>query len=201
MTETCSAHTFWPPGKPLPKGSLGVAVPGVEHRVVNPETKEPVAHGVKGELCVRGSTLMMGMYGRERAEVFDVDGWYHTGDEVHFDEDGHLYFHGRLGDVIKTGGANVSPLEVEAALRAIPGVLEAHVIGLPDEQRGQRVAAAVVLDGTENLTGDQLRENLRERLAAYKVPGRYDFFAKPDLPYRATGKIDKRALVTQMQRR
>ena len=199
MTETCSAHTFWPPGEPLPRGSLGVAVPGMEHRVVDPETKAPVALGEKGELCVRGPTLMVGMYGRTREEVFDADGWYYTGDEVHFDTDGHLYFHGRLGDVIKTGGANVSPLEVEAALRDIPGVLEAHVVGLPDQLRGQRIAAAVVLDGSEELTGEQLRVNLRERLAAYKVPGRYDFFAKPDLPYRATGKIDKRALVARMQ--
>jgi acyl-coenzyme A synthetase/AMP-(fatty) acid ligase len=199
MTETCSAHTYWPPGEPLPRGSLGVAVPGVEHRVVDPATKAIVAPGEEGELCVRGATLMVGMYARTREEVFDADGWYHTGDEVHFDADGHLYFHGRLGDVIKTGGANVSPLEVEAALRGIPGVLEAHVVGLPDEQRGQRVAAAIVLDGSEELTGEQLRANLRERLAAYKVPGRYDFFAKLDLPYRATGKIDKRALVARMQ--
>jgi acyl-CoA synthetase (AMP-forming)/AMP-acid ligase II len=83
-------------------------------------------------------------------------------------------------------------------LSAVPGVLEAHVVGLPDPDRGQLVAAAVVLDGSKSVSPDDLRSDLRARLAAYKVPKRFDFFAKPDLPYRATGKIDKRALVEKM---
>jgi acyl-CoA synthetase (AMP-forming)/AMP-acid ligase II len=200
MSETCSPHTFWPPGKELPKGSLGVAVPGVEHKVVDPESGAVLPPGKPGELCVRGYTLMQGMYRREREEVFDADGWYHTGDEVTLSPDGHVTFHGRLSDVIKTSGANVSPMEVEAALRALPGVLEAHVVGLSDPERGQLVAAAVVPDGTRDLAADDLRSNLRDRLAAYKVPRRFDFYAKPDLPYKATGKIDKRALVAEMGR-
>jgi acyl-coenzyme A synthetase/AMP-(fatty) acid ligase len=199
MSETCSPHTFWPPGKELPKGSLGVAVPGVEHRVIDPENGVVLPPGSRGELCVRGYTLMQGMVGREREEVFDADGWYHTGDEVTIDADGHVTFHGRLTDVIKTSGANVSPQEVERALMALPGVLEAHVVGLSDPERGQLVAAAVVPDGSVELAVDALRSDLRARLAAYKVPRRFDFFRKPDLPYKATGKIDKRALVTRME--
>jgi acyl-CoA synthetase (AMP-forming)/AMP-acid ligase II len=199
MSETCSPHTFWPPGKELPEGSLGVAVPGVEHKVIDPETGAARPSGERGELCVRGYTVMQGMVGREREEVFDADGWYRTGDEVTITADGHVYFHGRLSDVIKTAGANVSPLEVEAALRALPGVLEAHVVGLPDPSRGQLVAAAVVPDGSVALESGDLRKALRERLAAYKVPRRFDFFTKPALPYKATGKIDKRALVAQME--
>jgi len=141
---------------------------------------------------------MQGMYGRTREEVLEPDGWYRTGDRVTLDENGHVYFHGRLGDLIKTGGANVSPQEVERALAELQGVLEAHVVGLPDAERGQLVAAAVVLDGSVPLEADELRSELRAKLAAYKVPKRFDFFAKQDLPYKATGKIDKRALVERM---
>jgi len=198
MTETCSPHSFWPPGREVRPGSLGVAVPGVERKVVDPESGRELPAGESGELCIRGYTLMQGMYGREREEVFDEDGWYHTGDHVTLDADGHLYFHGRLGDVIKTAGANVSPQEVESVLMAIPGVLEAHVVGLPDAERGQLVAAAVVLDGSVPVGADDLRAQAREKLAAYKVPRRFDFFQKPELPYKATGKIDKRALIDRM---
>jgi acyl-coenzyme A synthetase/AMP-(fatty) acid ligase len=148
---------------------------------------------------VRGYTLMQGMVGREREEVFDADGWYHTGDEVTLDAEGHVRFLGRLSDVIKTSGANVSPMEVEFVLRGVPGVLEAHVVGLADPERGQLVAAAVVPDGSVELDAGRLRTDLREKLAAYKVPRRFEFFAKPDLPYKATGKIDKRALAARME--
>jgi acyl-CoA synthetase (AMP-forming)/AMP-acid ligase II len=199
MSETCSSHTYWPPEKELPKGSLGVAVPGVEHKVVDSESGGELPPGTPGELCVRGYTLMQGMVGREREEVFDADGWYHTGDEVTLDAEGHVRFLGRLSDVIKTSGANVSPMEVEFVLRGVPGVLEAHVVGLADPERGQLVAAAVVPDGSVELDAGRLRTDLREKLAAYKVPRRFEFFAKPDLPYKATGKIDKRALAARME--
>jgi acyl-coenzyme A synthetase/AMP-(fatty) acid ligase len=199
MTETCSSHSFWPPDRGLPEGSLGVAVPGVERKVIDPETGIERPPGEPGELCVRGYTLMQGMYGSEREEVLDTNGWYHTGDEVTIDEDGHVRFCGRLGDVIKMAGVNVSPKEVEEVLLRTPGVLEAHVVGLPDADRGQLVAAAVVPDGSRPLTADDLRNGLRARLAAYKVPKRFDFFQKPELPYKATGKIDKRALAELMR--
>jgi len=198
MSEMCSSHTFWPPGPAKPAGSLGTAAPGVEHKVVEPGSEEPLPPGTRGELCVRGYTLMQGMYKREREEVFGADGWYHTGDAATLDAEGHLYFHGRLGDVIKTGGANVSPQEVEEVLMSQPEVMEAHVVGLPDAERGQRVVAAVVLVDGASLDAETLRERLRARLAAYKVPKRFDFCAKSELPYRATGKIDKRALIERM---
>jgi acyl-CoA synthetase (AMP-forming)/AMP-acid ligase II len=198
MSEMCSSHSFWPPGRPKPPGSLGTSAPGVEYKIVEPGSEQPLPAGTPGELCVRGYTLMPGMYKREREEVFGADGWYHTGDGATLDAEGHLYFHGRLGDMIKTGGANVSPQEVEAVLMAQPEVMEAHVVGLPDAERGQRVAAAVVLVDGASLDAEILRERLRAKLAAYKVPRRFDFCAKSELPYRATGKIDKRALIERM---
>ena len=102
-----------------------------------------------GELWFRGPSLMEGYYGRERAEVFTADGWYRTGDLFRVDDDGFFYFLGRRGDMIKTAGANVSPREVEAALREVTGGLGALVLGLPDAERGQ-VVGAVVLAGPDD---------------------------------------------------
>jgi acyl-coenzyme A synthetase/AMP-(fatty) acid ligase len=148
MTETCSSHTWWPPHEELPeakRGSLGISAPGYEHKVIDEDGRE-VAPGVDGEVCVRGYALMRGIVGRTRDEVFDAEGWYHTGDSARRDEDGHLYFAGRTDDMIKTSGANVAPVEVEAVLSALPQVRIAYVVGLPDPTRGALVAAAVVLN-------------------------------------------------------
>ena len=115
------------------RGSFGRPAPGFEAVVVDPDTGAPCGPGEPGELCLRGPFLMEGYYGRERHEVFDADGWYRTGDFVVVDADGFFYFQGRRGDMIKTSGANVSPREVEAAIRDLAG-LTAHVIG----HRGRR---------------------------------------------------------------
>ena len=96
------------------------------------EAGEQVGPGVHGEICVRGWPMMRGMVGRTWHEVFDADGWYHTGDSAYLDEDGHLYFSGRTDDMIKTSGANVAPVEVENVLFEMPEVREAYVVGMPD---------------------------------------------------------------------
>jgi acyl-coenzyme A synthetase/AMP-(fatty) acid ligase len=198
MTETCSSHTWWPPGVELPearRGSLGTSGPGFEHKVVD-EVGSTVESRVVGELCVRGEALARGMVGRLRSEVFDADGWYHTGDSGYRDADGHLYFAGRTDDMVKTSGANVAPVEVEAVLNALPEVREAYVVGLPDADKGAVVAAAVVLNHGMSLTADQLTAACRKSLAAYKVPKRWEVLPDAEgLPYTTTNKIDKRALV------
>jgi acyl-CoA synthetase (AMP-forming)/AMP-acid ligase II len=205
MTETCSSHTAWPSNwAELPesvKATLGRAAPGVEHCVRHPDTGEPVEAGEEGELWVRGYTVMQGFYKREREESFTEDGWYKTGDGVTIDADGWLTFIGRTGDTIKTAGANVAPAEVEAVLNAQPEVDEAHVVGLPDEAKGQLVAAAVVVSPGQSIDEDALRARLRESLSAFKVPKRVWFAAKSDVPYKATGKIDKQALLELMEER
>jgi acyl-CoA synthetase (AMP-forming)/AMP-acid ligase II len=203
MTETCSSHTAWPSDwSTLPeavKQTLGRAAPGVEHCVCHPDTGEPLSPGQEGELWVRGYTVMQGLYKREREEVFTPDGWYQTGDGVTIDADGWLTFKGRTGDTIKTGGANVAPAEVEAVLNALPEIDEAHVVGLPDAMKGQLVAAAVVVSPGQSIDEDALRARLRESLSAFKVPKRVWFAAKSDMPYKATGKIDKQALLERME--
>jgi acyl-CoA synthetase (AMP-forming)/AMP-acid ligase II len=177
------------------RGSFGHAVPGVEHKIVDPETGERLPAGEPGEICVRGYSLMQGLYKVERAETFDADGFYHTGDGGYFDADGVLFFQARLGEMIKTGGANVTPREVEAALEAIDSIREAYVVGIPDADRGEIVAAGVVLQSGEASTVQALRAALKKELSAYKVPREIYFFEHEALPFTDSGKLDKRALV------
>jgi acyl-CoA synthetase (AMP-forming)/AMP-acid ligase II len=193
MTETGSVCLVSPDETDLPehqRGSFGRPAPGFETRIVDPDTGRPCPVGETGELCLRGPFLMEGYYGRERFEVFDPDGWFLTGDLCHVDESGLFYFHGRRGDMIKTAGANVSPREVEAVL-ADAG-LRAHVIGLDDADRGQRVAAAIVSDEPVDL--DALKTLLGERLSSFKVPKTFLVLAADELPVMSSGKLDQRAL-------
>jgi len=197
MSETLGPHTFeedvpLPPDK---EGSFGRPVPGLEHRVVDPETLDDVPPGQVGEVWVRGYSVMLGLHKRERADTFTADGWYRTGDAGHFDADGHLFFAGRLGDVVKTSGMNVTPREVEAALEEQPEVALAIVTGIDHPDRGQDVVAAVALNPGASLEADVARERLRTELAAYKVPRHVAVFASQgDLPQLDSGKVDRRRL-------
>jgi acyl-CoA synthetase (AMP-forming)/AMP-acid ligase II len=197
MTEMCSVHVSWDQYDPLPdsrRGTFGKTLPGIEHKVVDPDTGAELPPGEDGELWVRGYSLMQGLYRREREDVFEVDGWYRTGDAGHFDADGWFYFTGRLGEMVKTpGGANVTPAEVEAALMALPEVLEAYVTGIPGDG-GHLVVGAVVPRAGEKLDGDDLRARLKGELSAYKVPKYVWVCEKSDLPFLQSGKIKKQEL-------
>ncbi|EFC79553.1 class I adenylate-forming enzyme family protein [Parafrankia sp. EUN1f] len=175
------------------RGSFGQPAPGFAARIVDPADGRVLGPGEVGELWLRGPFLMEGYHGRERHDVFDADGWYHCGDLFRADADGYLYFQGRDGDVIKTGGANVSPVEVEATIRDVAG-LTAHVVGLPDGARGQIVAAAVRVPAGRSVDADQLRRRLAEQLSAYKVPRRIMLLAEHEVPTMSSGKIDVPAL-------
>jgi len=204
MTETCGPHTIDRMDVDLPerlRGSFGHSVPGVEHKVVDPQTGKTLPPGSPGEICVRGYPVLQGLHKVEREDAFDRDGFYHTGDGGSFDADGVLFFQGRLGDMIKTAGANVSPREVELSIEAFPEVQSAFVVGVPDPVRGQNVAAAVVLDSGRELSAEELRERLRKDLAAYKIPRQVFFAPKGELPFTDSGKIDKRRLAELLARR
>ncbi len=197
MTETAGPHTIGRMDQDLPetlRGSFGQAVPGMEHKLVDPESGARLAPGETGEICVRGYSLMTGLYKRDRDEVFDADGYYHTGDAGYFDAGGHLFFKGRLGEMIKTGGANVTPQEVERVLEAYAEVKSAHVVGIPDPERGQLVAAAVVLKPGAEANGPELRSRVKTELSAYKVPRHVFVLPNAALPFTDTGKLDKRRL-------
>ena len=197
MTETCGPHTWGGDGV-LPeslRGSFGKALEGVEHKVVDPNSGETLAPGEFGEICVRGYNLMLGLHKIERADTFDADGYYHTGDGGFFDAEGTLYFKGRLGDMIKTAGANVTPSEVEEAMASLPQIKHAYVVGVPHPDRGQSVAAAVVLEADDDTSVPLLKKAIKAQLAAYKVPKHlYVYADNSRLPFTDSGKIDKRRL-------
>ncbi len=164
-----------------------------DYKVIDPDTGQELSDGEEGEFLVRGFGLMAAMYKKEREEVFDRDGWYHTGDRGYI-EDGAIYFTGRYSETIKAGGANVSPLEVERVLESLPGVSLALVIGVPDPEKGEIVAAAVVPSEGTTLTPDALRAEVNRQLSAYKVPTRWQILPSDQLPWLPSGKADKRTL-------
>ncbi len=197
MTETCGPHTFDRMEGDLPeklRGSFGRAVAGVQHKIVDPETGETLGPGEFGEICVRGYPVMQGLYKVEREEAFDADGYYHTGDAGFFDAEGHLFFKSRLGEMIKTGGANVAPREIELVLATFPEILAAHVVGVPHSDRGENVAAAVVLREGATLDRDALHARLKAELSAYKLPRHTFFVSAAEIPMTDSGKLDRRKL-------
>ena len=204
MSESFSAHSGEPTNWRMPEGkagSSGRAINGIERRVVNPETGDEVAPGEVGELHLRGGGLMTGFYKVARDEVFTPDGFYPTRDLVRIDADGYLWFVGRTGDMIKTSSANVSRLEVEAALHALPEVALSLVAGLPDADLGEMVAAAVVPAPGAEPTEDGLRAALRDRLSGFKIPRRIVFITHDDVPRTPTGKVRLFDLATMIQSR
>ncbi len=197
MTETGGPHCFGDLDAELPprlRGTFGRPVPGIEHRIADPRTGETLPPGADGEILVRGPNLMLGLHKVEREACFDPDGFYHTGDGGHFDAEGHLHFAGRLGETIKTRGANVSPREVELVLEALPEVKHAYVVGLADPVEGQVVIAAVALNEGSAIAAEALRERAAAGLSAYKLPRHILFFAAAELPFLDSAKIDKRRL-------
>jgi len=204
MTETLGPHTYdggdpLPPGK---EGSFGRSVPGVEHRIVDPVTLEEQPVGAGGELWLRGYSLMLGLNKRERDATFTTDGWYRTGDTGHFDADGHFYYAGRMGDLIKSSGMNVTPRDVEAAFEELPDVVLAFVTGVDHPDRGQDVIAAVALRPGADVDADTLRDRVKATLSSYEVPRHVAVYAdQRDLPWLDSGKLDRRALTEQLRAR
>jgi acyl-CoA synthetase (AMP-forming)/AMP-acid ligase II len=198
MTESLGPHSLEVIGSALPpgkQGSFGRGVPGVERRIVDPITRRSLPTGEVGEIWIRGYSLMIGILGRDDADVFEEGGWYATGDYGHLDEDGHLYFKGRLGNVIKSSGANVAPREVELVIEAQPDVMHAFVAAVPHRDRGEDVAAAVVARPGAVIDPEDLRDRVKQELSSYKVPRHIAVLATADdLPWLDSGKIDLRGV-------
>ena len=195
MTETMGPHSAPGPeaDRILPeemRGSFGLLVPCVEHRIADPETNATLDEGDVGEICIRGYSLMNGLYKWERHETFDDDGWYHTGDRG-FIRDGYLYFLGRLSEMIKTSGSNVAPREVELLLESFPEVGLAVVVGLPDADRGEVVAAALVPTAGTTIDPIETLRRAGDELSNYKVPRRVLVLGEGEMPYLANGKPDR----------
>ena len=159
-------------------------------------TDQPVAAGVTGEVWVRGEQVSGEYVGRR---LLDDEGWFATRDAGRLDEDGYLFVEGRLDDVIVRGGENMSPGEIEEVLLAHPAVAEVAVVGVPDEQWGERVAAAVVLEEGATATEAELQQWVRDRLRSTRTPSQVAFVA--ELPYNETGKLLRRVLRDDLARR
>lgn len=168
-----------------------------DYQIVDPETRLPLPEGEVGEFCVRGRGAMFGIYKRERDETFDADGWYHTGDRGYL-EAGRVWFLGRYSEMLKSGGANVAPAEVELVLVGFPGVSEAYVVGVPHPTAGQEVVAVVVPAVGATLDENDLRMRAKEVLSGYKVPARFVIVDAAEVPRLATGKPDKRTLAATL---
>jgi len=179
---------------PALRRSAGRAAPHAEVRVVDVDGNE-VPRGTVGEVVVRGDNVMLGYWNQPEATAAAVrDGWMHTGDGGYLDDRGYVFIVDRLKDMIVSGGENVYSAEVENALAKHPSVASCAVIGVPDEQWGERVHA-VVVRRDDTTTEDELREHCREHIAGYKVPRSVEF--TDALPLSGAGKILKRELRRQ----
>lgn len=201
MTEAFGPYCGYPADTDMPAtawGSCGKPFDGMEVRVVDPDSGEPVTAGTAGVIQIRGPHTLRGICGRRREELFTADGFYSTGDLGHLDEQGFLFYHGRSDDMFKVSGATVYPSEVERALRTIDGVDNAFVTNVPGAA-GERVGAAVVCD--DALTPEQLHASARKALSAFKVPTVWLLLnSDDDIPRGGTGKVDIRRLREMLAR-
>ncbi len=172
--------------------TVGRPLPGMEIRIVDRDTRRPLPAGEVGEILIRGH-LTPGYYKdpERNAAAFDAEGFFLTGDLGLIDADGHLHFRGRIKEMVKTGGINVAPLEVEEVLLGHGSVEQAYVIGLPDPRREEILAAVVVLKDGRHASEEELRAFCKQALAAFKVPQHFRIMTRADLPVTATGKVQK----------
>ena len=193
LSETSPVASFNQPDRGRKPGSIGTPIECVQMRVVD-EQRHEVPEGDVGEIAIRGHNIMKGYWNRPEAtaEAIDEDGWFYTGDIGRVDEDGYFFIVDRKKELIIRGGYNICPREIEEVFYEHPAVLEAAVVGLPHDELGEEVAAAVALEPGAEATADELREHVKAQVAAYKYP-RHVWFVDA-LPKGPTGKILKREI-------
>lgn len=172
-------------------GTVGRPLPGVECKIVHPETGEDLPDDTDGEFVVRGYNVMKGYYKMPEATkaAIDADGWLHTGDLACRDAQGNYKITGRIKDMIIRGGENIYPKEIEDFIYTHPKVRDVQVIGVPDKQYGEEIMACVILKEGESLLGDELKDYIRSHMAKHKTPKYVEFVS--EFPMNAAGKIMK----------
>jgi fatty-acyl-CoA synthase len=194
-SETFTSATALPSDAPAEDlDTHGALIAGSSIRIIDGLSGEALGPGEEGEITLKGLTLMRGYVKVPPEDAFDSEGYFHTGDAGWVDDRGLLHWTGRLTTVIKTSGANVSPLEVEELLATHPDVKGVAVVGVPDPSAGELVIACVVPRADGTLTEDAVREFLRGSLSAYKVPRRVLFFSDDELPKTGSDKFDVNAV-------
>jgi len=171
--------------------TVGRPLPGVECKIVDPETGKDLPDNTDGEFVARGYNIMKGYYKMPEATaaVIDENGWLHTGDLARRDSNGNFKITGRIKDMIIRGGENIYPKEIEDFIYTHPKVKDVQVIGVPDKQYGEEIMACVILKDGESMTAEELREYVRSHMAKHKTPRYVDFVS--DFPMNAAGKILK----------
>jgi acyl-CoA synthetase (AMP-forming)/AMP-acid ligase II len=190
QTETMGSITALGPGDHAAErlASVGRPLPGVEVRVVDPTTGDAVPPGMVGELWVKSEGSVVP--GTQAEGTGALAGWFRTGDMISADEEGYLYPAGRLTDTINRGGEKFAPSEVEAVVRTHPAIRDVAVVGVPDAEMGNRVGCAIV--GREPITGEEIRDFCRGRIANFKMPER--ILLLDEIPYNDFGKVDRKVL-------
>ena len=190
-TETFTLSTGYPANtsREAAGNSHGPPLPGNSLKIVDPLTGIVVPVGARGEIAVKGPTLMLGYLGIPLDETLDDEGYFRTGDGGYVDEAGRLFWEGRLNDIIKTGGANVSPVEIDSVIQDCPGVKVAQTVGVPHETLGELVVTCIVPHEGATLDEAAVRNFAGEKLASYKVPRRVLFFGEGDLRLTGSAKV------------
>lgn len=173
----------------------GRPLPSMEISVFDRETAREQEVGESGEIRVRGCIVPGYWNDPQNTAAAFQDGWYHTGDIGYFDAEHRIHFVGRIKEMIKTGGINVAPAEVEAFLTSLPQVKEAYVVGVPDQEKGEAVVAFVQLKAGVEAGEAALRDSCRASIASYKIPSRICIVDEVEVPRTSTGKVNKRELV------
>ena len=190
-TETFTLVTVHPSGTPaeVAADNHGVPLPGNTIRIIEPMSGRVLPRNEAGEIAVKGPTLMLGYLRVAPEDVFDAEGFFWTGDGGFVDSEGRLHWQGRLNDIIKTGGANVSPPEIDAVLADCPGVKIAATVGVPHDTLGEMVVACIVPEAGVTLDEDQVRAFVAKRLSSYKVPRRVLFMQEAELTLTGSNKV------------
>ena len=191
LSETFTLSSAIPADSPLDlrRSTHGKPLPGMVLRIVDPETGERLPAGEEGEIAVKGPSFMRGYYKVVPENVLDEDGFFRTQDGGSIDADGYLHWTGRLSNLIKTGGANVSPVEIEHALEKHPDIKVGIPVGIEHPTLGEVIILCAVPVEGASLEEDEIRDFLRERLAVYKIPKRVLVFRADQLSYTGNQKV------------
>ena len=199
MTETFTFTANLPADAPvaLREGTSGKPRAGMSVRILDPESGAPLPVGAEGEIAVKGLTLMRGYYKVDPEATFDADGYYHSADGGFLDADGYVHWKGRISNLIKTGGANVSPMEIEESLLGFPNMRTGIPFGAPHPTLGEVIVLCAVAMEGHTLRESEILGFLRERLAVYKLPRKVLMFTEADLDFTGNQKIQVNKLVAK----
>ncbi|MBT4161433.1 MAG: acyl--CoA ligase [Gammaproteobacteria bacterium] len=200
MTETCTAFACTHADEPreFRSRTCGKVMGDNQVRIVDSDTGEELEMGSEGEICVKGPSVMRRYYKMDPMTTFDEDGFFHTGDLGHLHENSRLHFNQRKKDMIKSGGINISPADIESTLSKLEGAREVYAFPLPGGDRGEIVGAALVL-AEDDYDRDKIVEYCRDKFSAHKRPAKILLIRKDDIPMTGSGKVQKVKLAEMLQ--